>query len=133
MNHCLKNILIIDKERFYTDDDSSPYYRTVLMLDVLLVESETEYLVVKNRYGRNEYRFKKHRLPEFLMDPFKDYSEQPVFSIAPPSFYDEHRDEECSCHLNAPCSFCTSLTEEEADLMANGGIEEVRRYRRNTT
>lgn len=67
------------------------------------------------------------------MDPSRDYSEQPVFSIAPPSFYDEYRDEECTCHLNAPCSFCTSLTEEEADLMANGGIEEVRRYRRNIT
>lgn len=65
------------------------------------------------------------------MDPSRDYSDQPIFTTAPYLTDTWYSDEECTCHLNAPCSFCTSLTEEEADLMANGGIEEVRRYRRN--
>jgi hypothetical protein len=34
----------------------------------------------------------------------------------------------CTCHTNAPCVFCTSLTEEEADIMWNGGMEALKKY-----
>lgn len=38
-------------------------------------------------------------------------------------------DEGCSCHISPPCSFCTSLTEEEADVYAKGGLDALRKYR----
>ena len=38
--------------------------------------------------------------------------------------------EGCSCHINPPCDFCMSLTEEEADIMWNGGREALEEYRR---
>lgn len=39
---------------------------------------------------------------------------------------------ECSCHLNPPCSFCTSLNEEEANVFANGGAKALEKYRNRT-
>ena len=38
----------------------------------------------------------------------------------------QHRellDRGCSCHTMPPCSFCTSLTEEEAGIFANYGLD----------
>ena len=29
----------------------------------------------------------------------------------------------CWCHVNPPCSWCTELSEEEADIVWNGGRE----------
>jgi hypothetical protein len=29
----------------------------------------------------------------------------------------------CSCHLNPPCGFCLSMTEEERDVYGADGIE----------
>ena len=34
----------------------------------------------------------------------------------------------CSCHTMPPCSFCTSLTEEEADILWNDGIDGLTKY-----
>ena len=42
----------------------------------------------------------------------------------------DDRPQGCSCHTCAPCSFCTSLTEEEADIAWNGGSDAVWAYRR---
>lgn len=36
---------------------------------------------------------------------------------------------ECTCHIAAPCDFCLSLTEEEVDAFANGGLQAVRKLR----
>lgn len=36
-------------------------------------------------------------------------------------------DDECTCHIFPPCSFCVSLTEEEAEAMANGGTVAVKK------
>ena len=33
----------------------------------------------------------------------------------------------CSCHINPPCSFCTSMTEEEAVIYWNGGIRGLKK------
>lgn len=33
--------------------------------------------------------------------------------------------DECSCHMHPPCSFCESLTEEEAEAFADGGADAV--------
>jgi hypothetical protein len=38
-------------------------------------------------------------------------------------------DEGCSCHINPPCNWCVSLTEEEADLFASGGVQAVLKHR----
>lgn len=35
----------------------------------------------------------------------------------------------CSCHLNAPCSFCTSLTEEESEVFWSDGMIGLEKYR----
>jgi len=35
----------------------------------------------------------------------------------------------CSCHLSAPCSWCESLTEEEASAVWNGGMDALRALR----
>lgn len=36
----------------------------------------------------------------------------------------------CTCWQgHPPCSFCTSMTEEEADLFAQGGSQAVRNHR----
>ena len=32
----------------------------------------------------------------------------------------------CSCHLNPPCTFCTEMTEDEANAQWNGGMDELR-------
>jgi len=37
----------------------------------------------------------------------------------------------CSCHTMPPCSFCTSLTEEESDIVWNGGMEKLHRHWKN--
>ncbi len=29
----------------------------------------------------------------------------------------------CSCHINPPCSFCTTMTEQEADAYDQGGMD----------
>jgi hypothetical protein len=42
------------------------------------------------------------------------------------SYYDEIGG--CSCHTMPPCSFCTSLTEEESDARVMGGMEGLRTY-----
>jgi hypothetical protein len=35
----------------------------------------------------------------------------------------------CTCHCgNPPCSFCTSLNEEELDIYINSGIPDLRAY-----
>lgn len=94
----------------------------------MLIEETTGYWVEKNRYGSNDYWFPKERLPEFLLDPSKDYSIPQELRIAPYYSHDDDRDE-CSCHINPPCSFCTSMNEEEANIMANSGLEALRRYR----
>jgi len=41
----------------------------------------------------------------------------------------------CSCHINPPCSFCTSLNEEEAEAFYSGGMKalEESRTRSKTT
>lgn len=36
---------------------------------------------------------------------------------------------ECTCRIAPPCAFCTSLTEEEANVYANGGLAALNRYR----
>ena len=39
----------------------------------------------------------------------------------------EKENGECSCHINPPCSFCVSLTEEEADAFSDGGMKALRK------
>ncbi len=34
----------------------------------------------------------------------------------------------CSCHNHPPCSWCMSLTLEEADIMWNSGREALEKY-----
>lgn len=36
----------------------------------------------------------------------------------------------CSCHISPPCGFCTSLTEEEANVFAERGAKAVLDMRR---
>lgn len=36
----------------------------------------------------------------------------------------------CSCHISPPCSFCTSLTEEEVEALNTGGMKELNLLRR---
>jgi len=130
MKHFLKNILIIDRERSGPRTDSRVRLpiSMVAVVDIMLIEETTGYWVEKNRYGSNDYWFPKERLPEFLLDPSKDYSIPQELRIAPYYSHDDDRDE-CSCHINPPCSFCTSMNEEEANIMANSGLEALRRYR----
>jgi hypothetical protein len=33
---------------------------------------------------------------------------------------------ECTCHINPPCKWCTSLTQEEADLLDREGPAAIR-------
>ena len=128
MKHFLKNILIIDRERSgpRTDSRGRLPISMVAVVDIMLIEETTGYWVEKNRYGSNDYWFPKERLPEFLLDPSKDYSIPQELRIAPYYSHDDDRDE-CSCHINPPCSFCTSMNEEEANIMANSGLESVTR------
>lgn len=35
----------------------------------------------------------------------------------------------CTCHISPPCNWCTSLTEEEAELFAQGGEAAVHKHR----
>lgn len=37
----------------------------------------------------------------------------------------------CSCHISAPCSFCESLTEEEAEVYYSGGLDALEKYQQN--
>ncbi len=37
-------------------------------------------------------------------------------------------DRGCSCHIAPPCSFCTSLTEEEGEQYWAGGIKALRAF-----
>lgn len=124
MKHFLKNILVIDRERSGSRADSRGRVplSTVACVDIMLIEETTGYWIEKNRYGSADYWFPKERLPEFLLDPTADY--QPRTRV----LTENMRDEGCSCHINAPCSFCTSLTEHEADIMANGGQEALQQY-----
>jgi len=40
--------------------------------------------------------------------------------------------EGCSCHINPPCPFCESLTEEEVNLVDSGAtFDEIIRRREN--
>lgn len=34
----------------------------------------------------------------------------------------------CTCHEHPPCSFCTSLSEEEASILWNGSMEDLKKY-----
>jgi len=34
----------------------------------------------------------------------------------------------CACHINPPCSWCTSLTLEEADIICSDGRESLEMY-----
>jgi hypothetical protein len=34
----------------------------------------------------------------------------------------------CSCHSHPPCSFCMALTEEEADVIWNGSMQDLMKY-----
>lgn len=34
----------------------------------------------------------------------------------------------CSCHSHPPCPFCMALTEEEANVLWNGSILDLREY-----
>lgn len=134
MKHFLKNILIIDRERSgpRTDSPGRVPLSIVACVDIMLIEETTGYWVEKNRYGSNDYWFPKERLPEFLLDPTQCYIVPPMpaqFNVALPTDEDSHRDEECTCHINPPCSFCTSMNEEEANVMANSGLDALRRYR----
>lgn len=36
----------------------------------------------------------------------------------------------CTCFICAPCSFCENLTEEEANIYFNGGLEALLKYQR---
>lgn len=36
---------------------------------------------------------------------------------------------ECTCHVNPPCGFCTSLSVEEVEAFAAGGLEGLQKYR----
>lgn len=82
---------------------------TVQSLDILLIEETAGYWVEKNRYGKNDYWFSRERLPEFLLDPSKDYERlMPAdYGIVErvPAFVEG----ECTCHIAPPCSFCTSI------------------------
>lgn len=42
----------------------------------------------------------------------------------------DHEQQECTCHISPPCGFCTSLTEEEADVFAKRGAWAVLNMRR---
>lgn len=44
------------------------------------------------------------------------------------SRYEELLELECTCHLNPPCRFCVSLSEEEADVFASGGRDALFEY-----
>ena len=35
----------------------------------------------------------------------------------------------CSCHYSAPCSFCMSMTEEEADIAWGQGVDAMLKFR----
>jgi hypothetical protein len=37
----------------------------------------------------------------------------------------------CSCHTMPPCSFCTSMSEEEFNIFDQEGAEALRRYIRS--
>jgi len=37
----------------------------------------------------------------------------------------------CTCNVNAPCNFCTSLDEEETEIYIHGGLSALRKYRIN--
>lgn len=39
----------------------------------------------------------------------------------------------CTCHVNPPCSFCMSLTEEEAEIFHKGGAIAVYMHRAHDT
>ena len=36
--------------------------------------------------------------------------------------------EGCSCHINPPCDFCTSLTEQEYDIWQKSGLNGLRKF-----
>lgn len=39
----------------------------------------------------------------------------------------------CSCHINPPCGWCTSLTEEEVEIYAVYGVDAVVAHREELT
>lgn len=41
---------------------------------------------------------------------------------------DEMKEMGCSCHNHPPCSFCEALTEEEANILWNGTMDDLRAY-----
>ena len=78
MNHCLKNILIIDRERYGarvgTHSWSSISMMTIAVMDVVLVEeADGRYTVEKNRFGPDDYTFAAKALSRFLQRPFIRY------------------------------------------------------------
>lgn len=143
MKHFLKNILIIDRERYgqrvggLLRESGSSRFRlassVIISMDIVLVEEAAGYWVEKNRFGVDGYWFPKERLPEFLLDPSKNYERTRLddYGIVErvPSFVEG----ECTCHIAPPCSFCTSMTEEEANIFASGGLDALRRYRNGLT
>jgi hypothetical protein len=133
MKHYLNNILIIDHARFQRTH-SYRYDGITSSLAIVLVESQLSYWVEKNRYGRDGYSFEKHRLPEFLLDPSKNYERQrPADDYGIVERVPAFVEGECTCHIAPPCSFCTSMTEEEANIFASGGLDALRQYRRGLT
>ena len=135
MNHFLKNILIIDHNRYQRAQSqiSHGIWSSIVMLDIILVESQLSYWVEKNRYGVNAYSFDKERLPEFLLDPSKCYESQRNNDYGIVDRVPAFVEGECTCHIAPPCSFCTSMTEEEANIFASGGLDALRQYRRGLT
>ena len=39
--------------------------------------------------------------------------------------YGQYSSRSCSCHVSPPCSFCVSLSEDEAEAFANGGFDNL--------
>ena len=57
--------------------------------------------------------------------PSANSADTPVWSEARRAV-EEGDTDGCSCHLNPPCTFCASMTEEEADVRWNDGMRGLR-------
>jgi hypothetical protein len=137
MRHFLKNILILDRERCGRSRqrrDGEPRAlscidnQTIQSLDILLIEETAGYWIEKNRYGSMGCWIPRERLPEFLLDPTKSYERLMPADYGIVERVPTIREVGCTCHLSTPCSFCISLNEEEADIMASSGQEALQQY-----
>ena len=109
MKHFLKNILILDRDRGNrrTVDGSLRARRidpsVLQILDIVLMEESVGYWVEKNRYGRSGYWFEKSRLPEFLLNPTRNYQSPNFSDYGIVERVPTVSEVECTCHIAPPC------------------------------